>query len=207
MHEPIDALLAQPEAGPVAGQPHSVVTIGGGAGPGPQNGALMAVLEGLLFVASEPVALQHLAEVVGSSIQDVDAGLAKLAAAFEAGARGVRLQRKNDSVQITSAPAVSPFIERFLGLDLSTRLSPAAMEALAVIAYRQPLTRGEVEAIRGVNCDGVLRTLISRGLVEPVGRLEQAGRPFLYGTTFQFLEYFGLPGLEALPPLPEDGRT
>jgi len=110
-------------------------------------------------------------------------------------------------VQITSAPAVSPFIERFLGLDLSTRLSPAAMEALAVIAYRQPLTRGEVEAIRGVNCDGVLRTLISRGLVEPVGRLEQAGRPFLYGTTFQFLEYFALPGLEALPPLPEDGRT
>jgi len=74
---------------------------------------------------------------------------------------------------------------------------------LALIAYRQPMTRSQIEAIRGVNCDGVLRTLLARGLVEPVGRLEQAGRPFLYGTTFQFLQYFGLDGLEQLPSLPE----
>ena len=188
-------------------QRHSAAEAVDGTNSMRQNGSLMAVLEGLLFVASEPVDLLRLAAVVGSSIEEVDAGLAQLAAVYEASARGVRLQRKNDSVQITSAPSVSPYIERFLGFELSTRLSPAAMEALAVIAYRQPLTRGDVEAIRGVNCDGVLRTLIARGLVEPVGRLEQAGRPFLYGTTFQFLQYLGLPDLEALPPLPEDGRT
>ena len=97
----------------------------------------------------------------------------------------------------------APHIERFLGLDLSTKLSQAALEALAVIAYRQPFTRAEIEAIRGVGCDGVLRTLISRELVEPVGRLEQPGRPYQYGTTVQFLQYFGLESLDRLPPLPE----
>jgi segregation and condensation protein B len=79
------------------------------------------------------------------------------------------------------------------------------METLAVIAYRQPLTRPQIEAVRGVNCDGVLKTLITRELIEPVGRLEQPGRPFLYGTTFQFLQYFGLTSLADLPPLPDPG--
>ncbi len=96
-------------------------------------------------------------------------------------------------------------MEKFLGLDLSSKLSGAALETLAVIAYRQPLTRGEIEAIRGVNCDGVLKTLLARALVEPVGRLDQPGRPFLYGTTLQFLQYFGLEGLHRLPPLPGAG--
>jgi segregation and condensation protein B len=104
---------------------------------------------------------------------------------------------------LATVPEAGPHIERFLGLDLTSRLSQAALESLALIAYRQPITRAQVEAIRGVNCDGVLRTLLARGLVEPVGRLEQAGRPYLYGTTFQFLQYFGLDGLEQLPSLPE----
>jgi segregation and condensation protein B len=94
-----------------------------------------------------------------------------------------------------------------LGLDLSTKLSQAALETLAVIAYRQPLTRAEVEAIRGVGCDGVLRTLITRELVEAVGRLEQPGRPYQYGTTVQFLQYFGLDSLDHLPPLPESAAS
>ena len=167
-----------------------------------------AILESLLFAAEEPPAVARLSQVLSISEDAVEAGLDELQRIYESshGGRGLRLQRKHGRVQLVTAPGTAPLIERLLGLDLSTRLSTAAMEALAVIAYRQPLTRADVEAIRGVSCDGVLRTLISRGLVEPVGRLEQAGRPFLYGTTFQFLQYFGLESLEALPPL-ADGEV
>jgi segregation and condensation protein B len=164
--------------------------------------SLAALVESLLFTAEEPPSVAKLAQVLEISADAVEEALARLAETL--GERGIRLQRKSDRLQLVSAPAAAPFIERLLGLDLSTKLSPAALEALAVIAYRQPLTRGDIEAIRGVNCDGVLRTLIARGLVEPVGRLEQAGRPFTYGTTFQFLQYFGLESLAALPPLPDE---
>lgn len=116
-------------------------------------------------------------------------------------ARGIRLQRKGLQVQLVSAPEATPYIQRFLGLELTGRLTQPALETLAIIAYRQPFTRASLEAIRGVNCDGVLRTLVSRGLVEEVGRLDQAGRPILYGTTFEFMQYFGLKSLDELPPL------
>ena len=135
--------------------------------------------------------------------QSVETALTQLAEGYVQEDRGLRVLRKGDRVHLTTAPQAAPHIERFLGLDLSTKLSQAALEALAVIAYRQPLTRVEIEAIRGVGCDGVLRTLISRELVEPVGRLEQPGRPYQYGTTVQFLQYFGLESLDRLPPLPE----
>jgi segregation and condensation protein B len=115
--------------------------------------------------------------------------------------RGIQLQRKGLQVQLISMPEATPYIQRFLGLELTGRLTQPALETLAIIAYRQPVTRATLEAIRGVNCDGVLRTLVSRGLVEEVGRLDQAGRPILYGTTFEFLQYFGLRSLDELPPL------
>lgn len=126
------------------------------------------------------------------ALQSLDAQLAS---------RGIRLQRKGLHVQLVSAPEAAPHIQRFLGLELTGRLTQPALEALAIIAYRQPITRAAIEAVRGVNCDGVLRTLISRGLVEEVGRLEQAGRPILYGTTFEFMQYFGLKSLDELPSL------
>ncbi len=169
----------------------------------PELVSLTAQIESILFVADEPVAIGHLAQVLGVGADAVGAALDELAGTYHAdGGRGIRLQRSNDRAQLISAPEAAPIIERFLGLDLGTSLSAAAVETLAVIAYRQPLTRGDIEAVRGVNCDAVLRTLVSHGLVEPVGRLEQPGRPFLYGTTFQFLQYFGLEGLHQLPPLP-----
>jgi segregation and condensation protein B len=170
----------------------------------PRPAALPGLLESLLFVAAAPTPLVRLAQALQATQEAVESALLDLQLTFETDNRGVRLLRKDDRVQLTSAPESAPYIERFLGLDLTTRLSQAALETLAVIAYRQPLTRVQVEAIRGVNCDGVLHTLIARGLVEPVGRLEQAGRPFLYGTTFLFLQYFGLDNLGALPTLPED---
>ncbi len=167
--------------------------------------SLSALLESLLFVAEEPVTIEQLARVLEVSNDAVESAVAALSAEYHrGGGRGIRLQRKNDRVQLISAPEAAPVLQRFLGVDLSSSLSPAAVETLAVIAYRQPLTRAEIEAVRGVNCDGVLRTLVSHGLVEPVGRLEQPGRPFLYGTTFQFLQYFGLESLADLPPLAGD---
>jgi len=166
--------------------------------------ALQSVVESLLFVAASPTPLARLAQVTGATEEAVQEALERISAAFAAPGRGLRLLRKGDRVYLTTAPASSAYIEKFLGLDLSSKLSTAALETLAVIAYRQPLTRGDIEMIRGVNCDGVLRTLIARELVEPVGRLEQPGRPFLYGTTLQFLHYFGLDSLERLPPLPAD---
>ena len=160
-------------------------------------------MESLLFVAPSPIPVSRLAQVLGVAEEPVETALTQIAEGYVAGDRGLRLLRKGDRVHLTTAPQAAPHIERFLGLDLSAKLSQAALEALAVIAYRQPLTRAEIEAIRGVGCDGVLRTLISRELVEPVGRLEQPGRPYQYGTTVQFLQYFGLESLDRLPLLPE----
>jgi segregation and condensation protein B len=161
-----------------------------------------ALIEALLFVAPAPIPLSKLAQVLEIAEESVHAALNLLADRYAGERRGVRVIRRADRVHLTTAPEAAPYIEKFLGLDLSSKLSSAALETLAVIAYRQPLTRGDIEAIRGVNCDGVLKTLLARALVEPVGRLEQPGRPFLYGTTLQFLQYFGLEGLDRLPPLP-----
>jgi segregation and condensation protein B len=107
-------------------------------------------------------------------------------------------------VQLTTAPTAAQAVERFLGLQSTVRLSPAAMETLAMIAYRQPITRPRVDLIRGVNSDGVIRTLLSRGLVEQIGRQETVGRPVLYGTTPAFLQHFGLGSLQELPVLEKE---
>ena len=192
-----------PDTGTVATTPAAAATL---AGP-PAQGDLPALLESLLFVSAQPAALSKLAQTLEIDEADVEAALDELAANYDANRRGLRVQRKRDRVQLITAPEAAPYVERYLGLDLSSKLSTAALEALAVVAYRQPVTRTEIEAVRGVNCDGVLRTLMARELVEPVGRLEQAGRPYLYGTTFQFLQYFGLESLDALPPLPEGQVT
>ena len=157
------------------------------------------ILESLLFVAAEPVTIAHLADVLQSSVEEVDGVLQELEDEYRE--RGFRLQRQRDRVQLVSAPETAAYVETFLGLDLSTRLSPAALETLGIIAYRQPVTRAQMEAIRGVSCDGVLRTLLGHGLIEEYGRLEQAGRPILYSTTFQFLQHFGLTGYDQLPSL------
>lgn len=158
-----------------------------------------SLLESLLFVADEPVAVSQLAKVLEVEVKSIEEALERLRAEYSQ--RGVRIQRKGERVQMVTAPEAAPHIERFLGLQLSGKLSTAALETLAIIAYQQPITRAQIEAVRGVNCDGVLRTLTSKGLIEEIGRLEQAGRPILYGTTFEFLQYFGLQDLAELPPL------
>ena len=164
---------------------------------------LQVLVESLLFVADRPVTAGQLASALEVEESAVEAALSALDGAYVDEARGLRLQRKGDRVQLVTLPEAGPHIQRFLGLELSGPLSQAALETLSIVAYRQPVTRAEVEAIRGVNSDAVLRTLASRGLIESVGRLEQVGRPILYGTTFEFLQHFGLRSLDELPPLGE----
>lgn len=159
-------------------------------------------LEAILFVADAPVELGTLAQLLQCSTEQVEAGLQALEAQLDG--RGLRLQRFRNRVRMVTAPDLAPVVERFLGLNLSARLSQAALETLAIIAYRQPITRAEIDRIRGVQSSGVLRTLLARELIEEVGRLDTVGHPILYGTTFRFLEYFGLKSLDELPPLEPD---
>ena len=163
--------------------------------------SLQAQVESLLFVATEPIPLARLADVLGVEIDQVEQVL--LILNHEYAGRGVRIQRKGKRVQMVTAPEASDLVRRLLGLELTGKLSPAALETLAIVAYRQPVTRAQIEAIRGVSSDSVLRTLINRGLVEELGRLDQAGRPIIFGTTFDFLQQFGITSLDQLPPLKE----
>jgi segregation and condensation protein B len=162
-----------------------------------------SLLESLLFVADAPVAVSQLARVLEVEVKCIEEALERLRVEYSQ--RGLRVQRRGERVQVVTAPDAAPYIERFLGLQLSGKLSTAALETLAIIAYQQPVTRAQIEGVRGVNCDGVLRTLARKGLIEETGRLEQAGRPILYGTTFEFLQYFGLQDLAELPPLESEG--
>jgi len=160
---------------------------------------LAPLIEALLFVADDPPSIERLAQTLMTDEATVEAALALLDE--QCAGRGLRVQRKGQRVQWVTAPEAAGVIERFLGLDLSSRLSPAALETLAIISYKQPVTRADVDAVRGVNSDSVIRSLATKGLIEEVGRLDQAGRPILYGTTFEFLQHFGLVTLADLPPL------
>lgn len=159
------------------------------------------VIEALLFVAGEPVTLEQLMRTLEVERELVEEALRSLAQEYEG--QGLRIQREGDGAQMVTAPDCAGYVERFLGLQFSGTLSTAALETLAIVAYRQPITRAQVEEIRGVNCEGVLRNLMARGLVEGLGRLDRAGRPILYGTTFEFLQYFGLSDLKELPKVEE----
>lgn len=162
---------------------------------------LKSLTESLLFVADKPVEVGHLAKALEVEVAVVEQVLQQLGEEYQR--RGLRLQRRGRQVQIVTAPEAASYVEKFLGLEQATRLSAAALETLAIVAYRQPITRAEIEAIRGVNCDGVLRTLMARELICEVDRLDQAGRPILYGTTFEFLRYFGLEDVGKLPEVGE----
>ena len=166
---------------------------------------LKALIESLLFVADRPVTVEHLATALDVPVEEIEATLQALREEYQK--RGIRIQHKGDRLQLVSAPEAGPHIERFLGLEISGRLSTAALEALSIVAYRQPVTRAQVEAIRGVHSDSVLRSLVRRGLIEEIGRVESVGRPILYGTSFEFLQQFGLQSMQDLPDWQELERT
>jgi segregation and condensation protein B len=166
--------------------------------------SLSVKLEALLFVAAEPVAPTQLAVALDVAPSVVERGLNELGASLAT--RGLRLQRHAGRVQLTTAPQLAELIERFLGLEATTHLSRAALETLAIIAYQQPVTRPQIDSIRGVNSDSMMKSLLNKGLILESGRADGPGRPILYSTTPEFLQHFGLNSILEMPPLarPED---
>lgn len=158
-----------------------------------------ARLEGMLFACAGPVRVEQLAAALGENVREVEKALEVLAEACRR--RGIRLQRHAAQVQLTTAPEVAADVERLLGLETTARLTQAALEVLAIVAYQQPVTRPRIDAVRGVNSDSALRTLLRHGLIDEAGRSEGPGRPILYVTTPEFLQHFGLSSLRELPPL------
>ncbi|MEA2519075.1 MAG: segregation and condensation protein [Chloroflexota bacterium] len=155
-------------------------------------------LEALLFVAERPLSRREIATLAGVDRATVDARLGDLEVALAV--RGIRVVSSGDRVELVTAPDAGALIARYVGAD-AVRLSPASLETLAIVAYRQPVTKGAIERIRGVDSDYTIRSLLHRRLGVELGRSDGPGRPFLYGTGFDFLERFGMSSLEELPPL------
>jgi|CXWL01.1.fsa_nt_gi segregation and condensation protein B len=165
---------------------------------------IKAILEAVLFMAHEPLSLDRLVGIVAaSSMSDVRAALLVLQSDYDQQLRGLQVVEVAGGYRLVTRQDYAPWVKRLEKTKPAPKLSRSALESLAIIAYRQPLTRGEVEKIRGVETSGVIKTLLERKLVRIVGRQEVPGRPILYGTTKFFLEHFGLPDLSALPPLRE----
>lgn len=163
--------------------------------------ALPLLIEVLLFVADNPVEANQLANVLNVASETICQGIKDLDQQYIVSGRGLRIQEYNGKFQLVTRPTLAPLIETFLNLDLTTRLSAPALETLAIIAYRQPVTRAQIEAVRGVDSSAILRSLVQRGLIQENGRLDGAGRPILYSVTENFMHHFGLTGLNELPTL------
>jgi len=161
-------------------------------------------IEALLFAAPGLSSVDQLAQGLNLSKTEILSLLDILTTNYEMNS-GLRLQKVKNQYQMVTAPEYGRDIENFLGLEMTTRLTQAALEALAIIAYKQPATRPEIDAIRGVNSDTVIKSLLSKGLIEELGRSEAAGRPILYGVTEDFLHHFGLESIDKLPKVDLEG--
>lgn len=167
--------------------------------------SLASTLEALLFAAPGAVTTSQLATATESSVQEIEEALTILEQRYLSipGGSGLAIQRLHGRIQFTTTAPAALFIERLLGLDASSKLSRAGLETLAIIAYQEPVTRPQIDAIRGVNSDGVLKSLLNKGLIQEVGRAEAPGRPILYSVTTDFLQHFGIASLAELPALEE----
>jgi segregation and condensation protein B len=163
---------------------------------------LKAALEAILFVSGDPLPLKRIQEALeGEEKPVVLEAMEALSESYREEGRGIQIVEIAGGYQIVTKPAYTPFIKRLEKIKAPTKLSKSALEALAVIAYKQPVTRGEVEAIRGVDSSNVVRTLLEKRIIRIVGRKEGLGRPMLYGTTLDFLQFFGMRDLSQLPAL------
>jgi segregation and condensation protein B len=164
-----------------------------------EHDELSQAIEAVLLVAAEPVAPGLLAELLEVPVEQVDDILRELAQSYEQQGRGFVVARIAGGARLQTHPDVAPYVERFANREVSHRLSTAALETLAIVAYRQPVSRGQISALRGVNVEGVTRLLEQRGYIEVVGRADGPGQAVLYGTTDLFLERLGLDSVEQLP--------
>src|SRR5579883_2726104 len=158
-----------------------------------------AAIESVLFVSGRPLERAELRKLLNIDDSELAGGLQILTESLESQGRGIRLQRLGEQVQLVTAPENARYVAALLGLPMTARLTPAALETLAVISYRQPITRAQIEAVRGVNSDRALLSLVQHGLVAEVGRAPTVGRPALFATTAEFLQQFGLTRLDQLP--------
>lgn len=168
---------------------------------------MAAAIESLLFVSGRPLAQNELRKLLDTDDTHLAKGLQTLEQQLDQQERGIRLQRLGEQVQLVTAPANARYIAALLGLPMTAKLTAAALETLAVISYRQPVTRTQIEAVRGVNSDRALASLLQHGLVTEVGRAQTIGRPTLFATTPEFLQQFGLTKLEQLPQLTATGSV
>jgi segregation and condensation protein B len=163
---------------------------------------IATAIESVLFVSGRPLECAELRKLLDIDEGNLAQGLQTLERDLERHGRGIRLQRLGEQVQLVTAPENARYVAALLGLPMSAKLTTASMETLAVITYRQPVTRSQIEAVRGVNSDRALANLIQHGLVAEVGRAQTVGRPMLFATTPEFLQQFGLTKLEELPNMP-----
>ena len=168
-----------------------------------QGGTLTGRIEAILFVAGEPVHENDLARALGVTNRELNAALDALRDEYDFAQRGFRLRRWGSQVQLTTRELYSQDVVHLLQPVQKQSLSQAVMETLAIVAYKQPITKAEVEQIRGVKCDYSIQSLTAKHMIREVGRKEALGRPILYGTTDAFLEHFGISDLSELPPMPE----
>lgn len=160
-----------------------------------------AILESLLFIAGEPVTAVNLAKAMEIQESEVKKIMADLISDYRERNSGILLLEIADSYQMVTNPDYAIWVKRFKNLNQTNKLSQAALETLAIIAYKQPITKLEIDQLRGVNSDGAVKGLLEKRLIKIVGKKEAPGRPFLYGTTKEFLQYFGLKNLSELPPI------
>ena len=175
--------------------------------PEPDTNLLNATtqaLEALLFAAPGLSSVDQLSQALNVSKVEVEKSLEALSNHLSS-FHGLRLQKIKNQYQLISAPEHAEKIEKFLGLEITSRLTQASLEVLAIVAYKQPTTRPEIDSIRGVNSDGVVKSLLSKGLIEELGRSEAIGRPILYGVTNEFFQHFGLESLDQLPAVDLEG--
>lgn len=171
-----------------------------------RNERLCGILEAILFVCGEPLSLETLADALGHDPSIIQEALDEMENQYREENRGLQLKRFSSQVQLVSKPDYATYVERILQPAQRQTLSQAALETLVIVAYRQPVTRQEVEAVRGVKADYSLQTLTQKGLVAEIGRRDTLGRPILYATTDLFLSHFGLRSLDELPEPPEAMR-
>lgn len=170
-----------------------------------ERNEIKAVIEGLLFVSGdEGIDRKQIAQVLEIDVKELDPFIDELKKSYGASDRGMSIVEYAGSLQFVTKPEHAVFYERLVETPGHSTLSQAALETLAIIAYKQPITRSEIEEVRGVKTEKPLQTLSAKGLVKEVGRAEGTGRAILYGTTKAFLEHFGLQSLKELPPLPEN---
>ena len=172
-----------------------------------EGGNLLGRIEAILFVSGEAVHVEDLARALGIGKAETEQALNTLRDEYDFAQRGFVLRRFGTQVQLTTRPLYAPDVVRLLQPVQKQSLSQAVMETLAVIAYKQPVTRAEIEQVRGVKCDYSVQSLSTKGLIAEVGRKDAIGRPILYGTTEKFLQHFGITSLEELPPLPTPEET